>query len=325
MTARLGRRGASPDRNRWTLAIPGLAGAIALLASGSAPAAYPGVNGRLLFTSTQHGARHIFVTTRAGIEDLTGARSPLSETQPEYSPSGRKIAFTRWGTRFPNGQVFVMRADGTHRQELTDTPTGNADATWSPNGRRIAFVSDRRREPDIYVMKADGSHVRRITHNRAAETALAWSPTGRAIAFVREPAGGGDRDIYSMRPDGSHLTNLTNDPLDFELNPDYSPNGREIVYDGPIHPSGSVGGDLWIMTSRGQNTRPLDHETNGYSDGGYAAWSPNGKRIAFAANDGSGYEHVWSVPASGGENTAAVTNNETGNPQDAEIDWQPGR
>jgi TolB protein len=301
-------------------------GALALISAGQAPAAYPGANGKLVFTSVQDNqTRHIFVTARGGAQDLTGAGSSAAEAQPEFSPNGKKIVFTRAAHGLPNTEIFVMSANGKHRKQLTDTPTGNSDPTWSPSGKQIAFVSARARGevPDVYVMNADGSHVKRITHNPAAESDLAWSPTGKRIAFVSVPAGGGDRDIYSMTPSGKKVRNLTNDPTSYDLQPDWSPNGKQIVFQGAHHATGSVGADLWIMNANGSGVHELDHENNGYSDGGYPAWSPDGSTIAFGANNGSGYYHVWSVPAGGGQNSEVVTNDQSGNPLDQELDWQP--
>jgi len=299
-------------------------GALALIGAAPALAAYPGNNGKLAFTSTQDGSRHIFVTTSGGIKDLTGASSSAAETQPEFSPDGTKIVFNRLTSGLPNNEIFVMSANGTNRKALTNTATGNSDPTWSPDGKHIAFVSQRAGLPgEIYIMNSDGTNVRRLTHNSAAESDLVWSPTGGRIAFVRVPGGGGDRDIYSIKTDGTDLQNLTQDPSHDEEQPDYSPNGLKIVYAGPAHPTGSVGGDLWVMYANGANQHPLQHESNGYSDGAFPAWSPNGNVIAFSANNGQGFQGVWKVAAAGGMNFETVANNQNGNPLDQEVDWQP--
>jgi Tol biopolymer transport system component len=312
---------------RPVLAIVVLAalGAVSLIGAAPAPAAYPGANGELVFTSTQDGgARHIFVTNGAGgIRDLTGVHASTQETQPEFSPSGTKIAFTRGVADSMNTQIFVMNANGTNRVALTHTSNGNGDPTWSPDGNHIAFVSDRAGgQGDIYVMNADGTHVRRLTHDTWSESDLAWSPSGR-IAFVRVRPGGGDEDIWSIKPDGTGLVNLSHDSANDDVQPDWSPNGKQIVYAGPFHPTGSVGGDLWIMNANGTNQHPLQHESNGYSDGTFPAWSPNGQTIAFVANNGTGHPGVWKVPATGGQNIQVVNNNGGGNPLDQEVDWQP--
>jgi dipeptidyl aminopeptidase/acylaminoacyl peptidase len=166
--------------------------------------------------------------------------------------------------------------------------------------------------------------VRQLTHDTAGKSQLDWSPKGDRIAFVRTLAGGGDRDIYSIRTDGSGLTDLTNDPSSPDLEPAWSPDGTRIAYSGPLHQGESVGMDLWIMNADGSGQHELFHENNHYSDGAYPAWSPDGTAIAFTANNGSGYYHVWSVPASGGQNSELIANRVPGgNPGDAEVDWQP--
>lgn len=301
-----------------------LLSALSLAAPGAALAAYPGANGAVVFTSTQDGgARHIFVARSTGITDLTGVSSPADQLQPRFSPDGREILFTDEAPGLPNSEIYVMGADGRQPTALTNTPTGNSDATWSPDGTQVAFVSVRTGGvPNIYVMRTDGTGLHQITHDAAGKSELSWSPEGQRIAFVREPAGGGDREIYAIRADGSGLSDLSNDPTSDDLEPAWSPDGSQIAFSGPLHPSGSTGGDLWLMDADGSNKRPLVHLMNGDSDGAYPAWSPDGSTIAFTANDGTGYYHVWSVPAAGGTNSELITNRVPGsNPVDEDVDW----
>jgi Tol biopolymer transport system component len=306
-------------------ALPLGAAALAVAHAAPAHAAFPGTNGRVAFTSDQDGGlRHVFVTSESGITDLTGAASNAIETQPEFSPSGREIVFTRSAPAGQPPQIAVMPAGGGARTVLTHT-AANSDPTWSPDGGSIAFGSVRSGTPDIYVMRGDGTQVRRITHDAAAESELTWAPRGDRIAFVRVPQGGGDRDIWSVPAGGGAERDLTNDPTTYDVDPAWSPDGTRIAYSGAGHPHGSVGGDLWVMNADGSGAVALEHESNGYSDGAYPAWSPDGTTIAFTANDGTGFYHVWSVAAGGGENAELVANRVAGgNPLDQEVDWQPG-
>jgi TolB protein len=291
-----------------------------------ASGAFPGHNGQVVFTSAQTGHRHIFITTAGGTVDLTAVSSTTAiDADPRFSPDGQRIAFTRQDSaHFAGTQIFTMSPSGTGVVQLTNTVNGNSDPTWSPDGSQIAFVSGRNgNQPNIFIMSADGTQVRQITNDPAAKRELAWSPRGDRIAFVRARTSG-LADIYTIKTDGSGLTDLTNDPSSTDSSPSYSPDGSQIAYGGPLHPKGSVGGDLWIMNADGSGAHPLEHETNGYSDGNFPAWSPDGTKIAFAANNGSGYYHLWSVAATGGENTELVANKVPGgNPGDQEPDWQP--
>src|SRR5262249_53536735 len=96
---------------------------------------------------------------------------PLPRPRPRHAtaqggPSSRR-----------DWEVYVMNADGTGLQQLTDN-RGFADTepSWSPNGRRILFLSDREGNDDIYVMNADGSDKRNMTRSKADEHDAAWIP-----------------------------------------------------------------------------------------------------------------------------------------------------
>ena len=68
-----------------------------------------------------------------------------------------KIAFH--SNRDGDGEIFVMNADGTGVQQLTDNNDSESFPAWSPSGKKIAFSSDRYGDSEIFVMNADGSNV----------------------------------------------------------------------------------------------------------------------------------------------------------------------
>ena len=71
--------------------------------------------------------------------------------------AGKRIAFD--SNRDGDYEIFVMDADGSHVQQLTDNFVYDGEPVWSPDGKRIAFDSDRYGDYEIFVMDADGSHV----------------------------------------------------------------------------------------------------------------------------------------------------------------------
>lgn len=80
----------------------------------------------------------IINTDRTGYGNLT--KQPDVETEPAWSPDGKKIAFS--SSRRGNWQIFVMNSDGSGLYQLTKRDTANDRyPTWSPDGKWIAFVS----------------------------------------------------------------------------------------------------------------------------------------------------------------------------------------
>jgi len=108
----------------------------------------------------------------------TVTRSLVTNSEPNWAPSGRQLAFTRRATitsqtcNLTTGactstgsdatDVWTASADGTGLRQLTATPgVEESEASWSPDGRQIAYFRHRHDDADgvgeIWVMNADGS------------------------------------------------------------------------------------------------------------------------------------------------------------------------
>ena len=87
------------------------------------------------------------------VEVATGLRTDLSGTPgdlvedaaPSYSPDGLWIAFARKLLRpaewTPGRQLWIMRADGTQAQPLTEAPNYNhAGVEWNRSGTRLTYI-----------------------------------------------------------------------------------------------------------------------------------------------------------------------------------------
>lgn len=103
-----------------------------------------------------------------------------------------------------------------------------------------------------------------------------FSPDGTSIAFVRVGEDY-DNDIWTMGVDGSSPTRLTTDDA-IDMDPDWSPNGKRIVYASFDFDSEATG--IYVMDRDGGRTRLV---VEGFRYAGTPDWSPNGKRIAFSA------------------------------------------
>jgi Tol biopolymer transport system component len=184
-----------------------------------AQAAFPGENGKIVFTSDRikgagvnnpDGDHEIFTMNKdgSGVTQLTFNAQKQHDEEPAVSPDGKKIAFT--SERDGNREIYVMNAkDGSGQTRLTWEPTDDRDPTWSSDGTKIAFTSERDGNNEIYSMDANGALQTNLTKNPATDEGPAFSPDGKKIAFTS------DRDvnneIYVMNAkDGSKQKNRTN-------------------------------------------------------------------------------------------------------------------
>ena len=135
----------------------------------------------------------------------------LTRGEPAWSPDGQWIAFTASrGTAGPGrGSIWIMRADGSEKRQLTLNPGNGFDLSpsWSPDGQRIAF----QRGGLAIVAVATGE----VTDLGLPGTSAhpAWSPDGRHIAFAWRPSepGSGVWQLYTVHPDGTAMRLRTTD------------------------------------------------------------------------------------------------------------------
>ena len=154
---------------------------------------------------------------RTAPQNLTANRVETVDDDPNWSPDGRKILFTSYlndpTTTVTPAQIFVMDADGTNQEQLTNDGIEKRGPAWSPDGTRILFAC-RVGPPnaaglgtfEICVMDAVAdAPATRLTTNNQHDLTPNWSPDGLAIVFHRAPA----NQLWVMHLDGTGQTQLT--------------------------------------------------------------------------------------------------------------------
>jgi Tol biopolymer transport system component len=280
-------------------------------ATGTAHAAYPGGNGKIVFVTTRDGFNQIYLMNADGSSETSLSGDPLSQYWgPRWSPDGTRVAFV--STKDGNPEIYVMAVEGpgSDTQPITRLTYGiwtDTAPTWSPDGQHLAFSSDRTGHFNIWVMDADGGNQTNLSNNTWYNDEPAWSPDGSRIAFQQIRKGQYKDDIMVMNADGTGVTRLTFTPGGSEVEPAWSPDGSRILYTGFRSPGGMV----YVMTADGVRLAS-------FGPGYDPAFSPDGTRILFTSwAAGSG--DVWVMNADG-SGRARLTDSSA---LDSAADWQP--
>jgi len=295
-----------------TLAICALAALAAVLAADApepSSAAFPGLNGKIGFTSDRAGNVDVFSMNADGSAQTNLTNNAAADSQSPWSPNGALIVFYSERDQAA-GEIYVMNANGSGVTRLTNNTTFDEPGGWSPDGTKIVFESWRDHPAgEIYTMNADGTAVTRLTNNTAIERSPTWSPDGSKIAFVS--ARDGNTEIYVMNADGSGQTRLTNNVAN-DLQPNWSPDAQQLAF---MTDRDSGNSEIYSMFADGSGQTRL---TNHVAIDADPAWSPDGTKLAFRSDrDGNAEIYVMNADGSG------VTRLTTQAGQDGAPDWQP--
>lgn len=191
------------------------------------------------------GNQELFVidVNGAGLRQLTHTTggNPVcgfGSAHPRFDPSGQKITFDSDRDLVPgenadgNDELFLMNADGTGIQQLTNT-TGNCgcgEGSLDDTGTHVLFDSDHDLIPgqntdqnnEIFKMNLDGSDLVQLTStvNPAGAGSVApwWTPDTKTIVF-RGDGADGVFQLFRMNGDGTNLVQVTCAPGAFASAP----------------------------------------------------------------------------------------------------------
>ena len=235
--------------------------AISLASSATvAEAAFPGENGRISFTRViPNGQTDVYSAEPTGMAEIRITEDGQSDNAA-FSPDGMRLAYSS------GDDILIADQYGNDAQLVLSTGQGVEEIDWSPDGTELVAAltncAESDCEYDIYTVGIDGTGLTNLTNSIFSERSPAWSPDGSLIAFDSIVAG--ERDVYTVQPDGAGLSNLTDDLAAPASEPDFSPDGSRIVFEGSpnsMNPDGSGKSSIF------SGARP--------------AWSPDGARTAY--------------------------------------------
>src|SRR4030095_6311050 len=163
----------------------------------------------------------------------TVVSDPAFDADPSFSPDGKSIAFV--SGRDGNLEIYSQNLDGSGLRRLTSHPAHDSFPVFSPDGTQISFNSNREDENfDIYIMNVDGSEIHKLTNSKSDEMAYpgCWSADGTKMFFIGNQSG--KDNIYIMDIEPFAHEELLTDSENSLLFPEYSPDGKKLLYQAEL-------------------------------------------------------------------------------------------
>src|SRR4051812_22306752 len=139
-----------------------------------------------------------------------------NETDPAFSPDGKRVAFT--GDYDGNVDVFVVDAAGSVPKRLTWHPAADRVLGWTPDGTRVIFSSARTaysRFAEMFTVPVEGGVEEKLPFPSGYEASMspdgqsiAYEPIGRAFAMWKKYRGGTTTRIWLARLSDSSVTKV---------------------------------------------------------------------------------------------------------------------
>jgi Tol biopolymer transport system component len=247
-----------------------------------AHAAFPGKNGKIIFTANPGGSWQIYTINPDGTGMHRVTALPPTSWElwgPQFSPDGKRIVFA-YGKGNAGPDVYTINAQGKGLKRLTNNGASGF-ARWSPDGRWIIFitVAPLTGQGVITTMRPDGSHKRSLTSQFELGNYLpTYSPNGSAITFGSS-IGGLVSAAWIMNGHGQDRKRLTAPPMEAAPN-DFSPDGRFILFWN--HNSSPLPTAIWRMNIDGTHQTQLTHPGSKHDLA--PNYSPDGTKIVFASD-----------------------------------------
>lgn len=232
---------------------------------------------------------------------------------PRWSPEGSRIRFTVRDAKNGTNSLWEVGRDGTRARPLLlgwNSPPAECCGTWSPDGKFFFFQSTQNEKTNIWVLREAWGSFRKTTSAPVLLTTGGmnyFAPTvsrdGKQI-FVKGAVPRGEVVQYdaNSRQFVPYLAGISAENLDF------SRDGRSVIY--VSYPEGT----LWRSTIDGRDRVQLTFSPMRVF---LPRWSPDAKRIAFAAKLPGRRWKIYVISAAGGR-PEQVTH---GDDDEGDVSW----
>ncbi len=297
---------------------------------------------KIAWVFNTEGKRNIWVAEAPGFKgrQLTGYDKDDGQdiTELEFSPDGSWIAFVYGGppnsdsdvpnpTSDPAGARQEVRVANAHTGAVTKIGEGS-NPFFSPRSDRVIFSQDNHlwwaslppaSTAKVATAKSNGA-AKKMFEIRGSVASPSWSPDGSQLAFVSSR---GDHSFIGIYDPKAASIRFLDPSIDRDIEPRWSADGKRIACIRLFNITEVVSVDRerlvpWairvidVQTGRGKE---IWKSGNGWMDSfsrlplgnSILQWAA-GDRLVFASEK-DGWAHLYSVPATGGPETALTPGN----------------
>jgi TolB protein len=176
---------------------------------------------KIVFTSTRDGDLEIYTMNLDGSDQTRLTFEPGYDGGAFFSPDSQWIVYRASHPRdqaladyqrlieedlvHPDDlEIFVMRADGSGKRQVTDFGGANWAPFFHPSGEKIIFASDMDNTSpqipnfELYMVDLDGTSLERLTFDEAFDGFPIFSPDGSKLLWAsnRHSENPGDTNVF---------------------------------------------------------------------------------------------------------------------------------
>lgn len=210
-------------------------------------------------------------------------------TDPDFSPDGKMISFVRVKNKM--SEIYVVPlAGGEPQQILTNAKFIIGRARWTPDGENLIFGSNRSGNYRLWKVSTNGGEPELVNGAGEPATDPSLSADGSRLAYLRMEI---DFNIWRVPLENNRgiperaekiIASFRRDRC-----PAISPDGRRISF---VSNQSGAAQQVWTADADGKNQRQLTDFPDG-SVATRAAWSPDGKFLAFDAAAGTNNSAIY--------------------------------
>jgi Tol biopolymer transport system component len=186
--------------------------------------------------------------------EKTGALKRLTtakgyDAEGSYSPDGQWIVFSSMRSAYDHplndqetkafetnpsnfGEIYIMHADGSGQNRLTNTPGYDGGPFFTPDGKKIVWrrFDEQGLIADVWTMNVDGTEPKQITTFGSMSWAPYMHPSGDYIIFASNKLGFENFELYIVDAAGTREPVRVTSTPGFDGLPVPSPDGKTLAW-----------------------------------------------------------------------------------------------